>query len=108
LYGTRPRAASKARFLQLRFRQALAFGEMVALLWAEKNYQAAVCLEQLWDDLVCTHSFSLLCAYPIQGFNCEEQIPLFQQVCRAHSRVFLSDGKGDAIRVGLSDHPERG
>jgi hypothetical protein len=97
LYGTRPRAASKARFLQLRFRQALAFGEMVALLWAEKKYQAAVCLEQLW-----------LCAYPIQGFNCEEQIPLFQQVCRSHSRVFLSDGKGDAIRVGLSDHPEQG
>jgi hypothetical protein len=74
-------------------RQVLAFGEMVALLWARGNQEAAVHLERLWDDLVCTESFSLLCAYPIQGFNCAEKMPLFQEVCRAHSRVDLTDGQ---------------
>jgi hypothetical protein len=73
-------------------RQVLAFGEMVALLWAGGNHEAAVRLERLWDDLVYTHSLSLLCAYPVQGFNCEEQLPFFQQICRAHTRVHLADG----------------
>jgi hypothetical protein len=73
-------------------RQVLAFGEMVALLWTEGNHEAAVRLERLWDDLVYTHSLSLLCAYPVQGFNCEEQLPFFQQICRSHTRIHLADG----------------
>lgn len=73
-------------------RQVVAFGEMVALLWMEGNHQAAVRLERLWDDLVYTHSLSLHCAYPVQGFTCEEQLPFFQQVCRAHTRIHLADG----------------
>jgi MEDS: MEthanogen/methylotroph, DcmR Sensory domain len=73
-------------------RQVLAFGEMVALLWADGNHQAAALLERLWDDLVYTHALSLLCAYPVQGFNCEEQLPYFQQICRAHTRIHLANG----------------
>ena len=34
-----------------------AFGEMVALLWAEGNAQAAVRLEQLWNELARTFPF---------------------------------------------------
>jgi len=35
------------------------FGEMVALLWAEDKIEAAIRLEELWNDLAMKHSFSL-------------------------------------------------
>jgi PAS domain S-box-containing protein len=68
-------------------RQVLAFGEMVALLWAEGKHEAAIRLEELWNDLARTESFSLLCAYPIQNFSREEHGPFFQHICNAHSHV---------------------
>ena len=36
-----------------------AFGEMVALLWADGKSEAAIRLEQLWNDLARKHSFYL-------------------------------------------------
>ncbi len=41
-----------------------AFGEMVALLWAEGKSGAAIRLEHLWNDLAETHAFSLRCSVP--------------------------------------------
>ena len=41
------------------------FGELVALLWADGKPPEAIRVEQLWNDLAKSHSFSLLCAYPI-------------------------------------------
>lgn len=43
-----------------------AFGEMVCVLW-ETNIPAAARLEQLWSDMIKTHSFSLLCTYRLVG-----------------------------------------
>ena len=48
-------------------RRVVAFGEMVALLWAEGQAEAAIELEKLWNELAKTYSFSLHCAYPMQG-----------------------------------------
>ena len=64
-----------------------AFGEMVALLWAEGNSDAAVKLEQLWNDLARTHSFSLRCAYPITGFCDKTHAEPFLKICSEHSAV---------------------
>jgi len=49
-----------------------AFGEMVALLYADGNAQAALELEQLWNDLARSHAFSLHCAYPLKVFAREQ------------------------------------
>jgi signal transduction histidine kinase len=49
--------------------QVAAFGEMVALLWAEGKHEAAIRLEHLWNDLLQTHAFSLRCAYPLRFFG---------------------------------------
>jgi len=38
------------------------FGEMIALLWADKKFEAAIRLEQLWNELSKTHFFDLRCA----------------------------------------------
>jgi hypothetical protein len=41
-----------------------AFGEMVALLWLDGHVEAALELEDLWNELAGELSFGLLCAYP--------------------------------------------
>ena len=40
-----------------------AYGEMVSLLWSDRNFEAAVRLEELWNELSRRSSFTLLCAY---------------------------------------------
>ena len=68
-----------------------AFGEMVALLWADGNYPAAIRLEELWNDLQKTHHFSLFCAYPMKSFEGQEFVESHQVVCSAHSRIIPSE-----------------
>lgn len=68
-----------------------AFGEMVALLWAEGNYSGAIRLEELWNELQNAHSFSLFCAYPMNGFAGEQFVASHGDVCTAHSRVIPTE-----------------
>lgn len=42
-----------------------AFGEMVAILWANGHPDAAIALEEHWNELLGHHPFSLLCGYPM-------------------------------------------
>jgi signal transduction histidine kinase len=63
------------------------FGEMVALLWADGNIDAALKLEQLWNDFARSHSFQLYCAYPMKGFNQEGHSQAFLNICAEHSHV---------------------
>ncbi|HJR78033.1 MAG TPA: response regulator [Nitrospiraceae bacterium] len=63
------------------------FGEMVALLWADGKHDAALQLEELWNQLGAVHRFSLLCAYPIQGFSRSEDTVRFAGICGLHSVV---------------------
>ncbi|MGA8431291.1 MAG: MEDS domain-containing protein [Candidatus Sulfotelmatobacter sp.] len=78
------------------------FGEMVALLWADGNRQAAIHLEQLWNRLARTKSFSLFCAYPMSSFNREEDGELLLKVCNEHSAVIPTEGY-----TGLGSEDER-
>ncbi len=48
---------------------------------------AALHLEQLWNDLAQTQSFSLRCAYPIASFSRESDGGPFLKICAAHSEV---------------------
>ena len=68
-------------------RRVLAFGEMVALLWAEGNREAALELEQLWNDLAREETFALLCAYPIRAFDDAGHAKLFGDINTAHTWV---------------------
>ena len=64
-----------------------AYGEMVALLWANKKFDAALALEKLWNRLARTHSFALQCAYPMWGFDREEHGEYFLKICAEHSAI---------------------
>jgi signal transduction histidine kinase len=67
------------------------FGEMVALLWLEGNFDAALKLEQLWNDLAHTYSFHLHCAYPMKGFDQEGHSQPFLNICAEHTRVLPTE-----------------
>jgi PAS domain S-box-containing protein len=68
-----------------------AFGEMVGLLWAEGKREAAIRLEELWNDLAKRLPFSLLCAYPIASFGRESDGTLFRTICGEHSHVIPAE-----------------
>ncbi|HXS67878.1 MAG TPA: PAS domain S-box protein, partial [Candidatus Polarisedimenticolia bacterium] len=72
-------------------RKLRAFGEMVALLWAEGKGEAALQLEQLWNQLSRQYSFSLFCAYPMQGFGLASHSDAFDHICQAHSHVLPTE-----------------
>ena len=74
-----------------------AFGEMVAVLWAEGKREAAVQLEQLWNDFTRAHSLSLLCAYPLTHFSRSEDQRLFSQICAEHSSVVPAEGFAELV-----------
>ena len=63
------------------------FGEMVAVLWEQKKYDAAVRLEQLWNELALTHSFYLCCAYPASEFQGKSKREPYAAICREHTEV---------------------
>lgn len=78
------------------------YGEMVALLWAEGNYDAAIRLEELWNALQESHSFALFCAYPMSGFAGEGPGRGLADVCTKHSRVIPAESY-----TALDDSDER-
>jgi KaiC/GvpD/RAD55 family RecA-like ATPase len=63
------------------------FGEMVAILWNQGKHEAAVKLEELWNDLAQSYSFSLLCAYKMKNFERSEDYKKFFKICNQHTHV---------------------
>jgi PAS domain S-box-containing protein len=72
-------------------RHVAAFGEMVALLWAEGKRDAAIELEQLWNCLAQTHAFHLHCAYPLGLFASQPDAESITAICAEHSHVIPAE-----------------
>ena len=72
-------------------RRVAAFGELVALLCADGKPDAAVRLEQLWNELAATHSFNLLCAYQLNFFPQEADGERIQKILAEHSHVIPAE-----------------
>jgi hypothetical protein len=67
-------------------RRVRAFGEMVALLWAQGHHGATVSLEHLWSDVCRTDGLALFCAYPKIGATRDLEASL-AEVCALHTQV---------------------
>jgi PAS domain S-box-containing protein len=78
------------------------FGEMVSLLYDEGNRAAAICLEELWNELQKKLAFSLVCAHAIHSFRSEADDDPFLRVCSQHSHVMPAEGYAT-----LNDENER-
>jgi signal transduction histidine kinase len=74
------------------------FGEMVDVLWASGQRDAALQLEELWNELQRLQAFSLLCGYAVGRFVKEPAA--LRAVCRAHSQV---SGHGHAATEEPAD-----
>jgi signal transduction histidine kinase len=72
-------------------RAVSAFGEMVAVLSAQGNAEAAVRLEQLWNEVAEGYSLSLLCAYPMSGFDRESHGDALSRICAEHTHVIPAE-----------------
>lgn len=83
------RARDEARDESLR---VVAFGEMVAILLANGQPEAALALERLWTRLSKTYSFSLRCAYPMEQFKDHARKELFMKICDEHAAVIPAEG----------------
>ena len=68
-----------------------AFGEMVAVLWDDGKYDAAVRLEELWNSLRGERDFSLFCAYPLNGFARAGLNGQLRQVCDRHTKTIPAE-----------------
>ncbi len=78
------------------------FGEMVALLWAEGKRATAIHLEECWNDLADSHTFSLFCAYPLKYFGGEGYEAEFTEICHQHTQVVPAESYS-----ALADAQER-
>jgi hypothetical protein len=79
-------------------RRIRAFGEMVAILWAQGHYGATVQLEHLWNRFCKTAEFCLFCAYPKSGFT-EDMNTSIMDICGCHSRI-LEGRESSVTHVG--------
>ena len=68
-------------------RAVRAYGEMVDLLWREDNFEGAVALENLWNELAAERSFYLLCAYSMGNMYREANTRQVTEICSLHGRV---------------------
>jgi PAS domain-containing protein len=73
-------------------RRVVAYGEMVALLWAQGKRDATLRLEELWNGLAERQAFDLLCGYPLGAFDRVEDRQLFFSICGEHTGVNPAEG----------------
>lgn len=71
-----------------------AYGEMVSLLWNDGRRDAAVRLEELWNQLGESHDFTLFCGYEGDCLSPEFNGRPAQDVYREHSHVIPCEDYG--------------
>jgi hypothetical protein len=62
-------------------------GECEPPLWTLGMGEAAIRLEQLWDEIAKTYDVDILCGYPLGSFQGGMGSHIFDRLCSAHSAV---------------------
>lgn len=70
-----------------RGRKLRVFGEMVGVLWAEGNKDAALRLEHLWIRLQARERFPLFCGYARSQLRAGSVESDIVSICGAHTRI---------------------
>ena len=68
-------------------RPLVVFGEMVAVLCAQEKHEAAIKLEQLWNEFALMQSLYLCCAYPAMNFHEQSKADFYADICSEHTDV---------------------
>jgi len=64
-----------------------AYGEMVNILWHQGNSDAAIKLEEYWNDLAKECEFSLFCCYLLDGLDDNSYGGPIHDIGRTHSDI---------------------
>lgn len=70
--------------VRLQYPAVRAYGEMVDILWQQGNRDAAIRLEEYWNELTRLQTFSLFCAYAMDPLDPKAYSGL-ESVCRTHT-----------------------
>jgi DNA-binding NarL/FixJ family response regulator len=62
-----------------------ACGECAPFLWAQGNADAAIQVEQLWDEIARTYAVDILCGYVLTKFQREREQHITNRICAEHS-----------------------
>ena len=73
--------------LRLNFPVVRAYGEMVDILWQQGDRDAAIKLEEFWNDLAELQTFSLFCAYYMDNLDDRAYGGALECVCKVHSHL---------------------
>jgi CheY-like chemotaxis protein len=68
--------------------EVAACGECSPTVWAGGNVEAAIQLEQLWDDIAKSRQMDILCAYPLAARD--ESVAAVRRLCAEHTAVAIS------------------
>jgi hypothetical protein len=63
------------------------YGEMVDLLLKDGNTEAAILVEQYWNELAERYKYSLLCGYSVDTFLYGAGFEAFRRVCGTHTHA---------------------
>ena len=77
-----------------------AYGEMVGILWAAGQLDAAVQLQKFWNVLLGNDDFMLFCGYPIDVFAEEFDVAEVHDLLCAHTHV-LPGGAASSMESAL-------
>jgi hypothetical protein len=64
-----------------------ACGECAPFLWAEGKADAAIRLEELWNEIAKKYDVDILCGYSLENLRCGEDSYTFRRICEEHSAV---------------------
>jgi len=64
-----------------------AWGECAPTLWRQGKAEAAVRVEQLWDQMARRHQIETFCAYTTNEVRYNEDNIIHQQICQVHSVI---------------------
>jgi hypothetical protein len=73
--------------LRLQYPAVRAYGEMVDVLWQRGERDAAIRLEEYWNELGRLQTFSLFCAYRMSALDSAAYGGPLESVCRTHTHL---------------------
>jgi hypothetical protein len=77
-----------------------AYGEMVNVLWQEGKKEAAIRLEEYWNELARLYPFSLFCSYMLDVHHHHAYEGPLEDIGRTHSEI-LGTPEDERFRVAL-------
>ena len=73
--------------LRLQYPAVRAYGEMVDVLWQRGEREAAIRLEEFWNELGRLQTFSLFCAYRMSPLDSDAYGGPLESVCKTHTHL---------------------